>query len=406
MMKVLIDANEQSLDASLGGAFSFTASILDELMNYTGDLEFYFFDASAKSIKKVNKLTVMPSKFYKNLLKKSFAKRVFCKIKRKIFKTSVLQAFRPINNAISDLKIDLVWFLNPSGQIVDVPFVFTVWDLQHRKQPCFPEVNVVGDGFFHRDRHFQYFLPRASTIVVGNETGRGEISSFFNIPKERIKILPMPVSNFFIQNSDKTDFDEKIPEQIARPFVFYPAQFWPHKNHVTILHAIKILKQEHKVDMSVVFVGSDKGNMGYIKNLVTDLKLDNKVHILGFVSREMLLQLYKKSMALVFASFFGPDNIPPLEAFATGCPVICADFDGSREQMQDAALFFDPKSELGLATQIKKIFENENLRDELVIRGKEIVKNRTSSKYVAGMVEILEDFRKIRRCWGSIDGLV
>ena len=68
--------------------------------------------------------------------------------------------------------------------------------------------------------------------------------------------------------------------------------------------------------------------------------------------------MYKNAFALVYASFLGPNNIPPLEACALGCPVVAANIPGAFEQMGDAAAFFDPKDEYDLAEKIKMLLES------------------------------------------------
>src|SRR6202795_4272080 len=109
---------------------------------------------------------------------------------------------------------------------------------------------------------------------------------------------------------------------------------------------MKSLHDKYGYEPQLVFTGSDKplfnyakqGNQSFVQERAHDLSLPDQVIFAGFVSREDLIGLYQQALALVYPSFFGPENLPPLEAFALGCPVIVARISGSREQFADAAV--------------------------------------------------------------------
>jgi glycosyltransferase involved in cell wall biosynthesis len=310
------------------------------------------------------------------------------------------QPDRPLNDAVLKHGIELVWFVTvPIYETVDVPYIFTVWDLMHRVHPCFPEVGVFGGWpWDKREQFYQYILPRAAYVITGNEAGKNDAVYFYRIPAERVKILRLPTPDFALRPSvahAPNGFENRTP------FLFYPAQFWPHKNHVTLLLALKILVERDRMDFSVVLTGADKGNMKFVQQTARDLGLNDRVHVLGFVPREELIYLYQNAFALVYPSFFGPDNIPPLEAFALGCPVIAAKVPGAEEQMGDAALFFDPNSEAQLAAMIKELHSQPGLRETLIQRGQARASQWTAKDYVLKIFQIAEEFQSIRRNWSS-----
>jgi glycosyltransferase involved in cell wall biosynthesis len=111
--------------------------------------------------------------------------------------------------------------------------------------------------------------------------------------------------------------------------------------------------------------------------------------------------LYKNAFAMTFLSMFGPDNLPPLEAMALGCPVICADAKGIKDQLDVCALFFNPVDESELAQKIKLICESEDVREIFVNRGIEMASNLTVDKYVKAAIVLFDEFAPIRECWSS-----
>ena len=89
------------------------------------------------------------------------------------------------------------------------------------------------------------------------------------------------------------------------------------------------------------------------------------------MSQNELIALYKDAFALIFLSFFGPDNLPPLEAFGLGCPVIASNVSGSQEQLSDYAILVDPHNENQVAHAIKTLYEKPEIRKDLIKRGYE-----------------------------------
>src|SRR5262249_59697230 len=73
------------------------------------------------------------------------------------------------------------------------------------------------------------------------------------------------------------------------PFLFYPAQFWAHKNHVTLLEALALLRSDHGFDVHLVLAGSDQGNQPFVVERIAAVGLSGAVHVRGFVERPELV---------------------------------------------------------------------------------------------------------------------
>ena len=114
---------------------------------------------------------------------------------------------------------------------------------------------------------------------------------------------------------------------------------------------------------------------------------------------EDLVALYRGAFALAYVTFFGPENLPPLEAFALGCPVIASDVSGAREQLVDAALFVDPRNPAEIAAAIKQLHDDDNLRSSLIDKGRARAERWTATEFVRGVFAALDEFEPVRRCW-------
>lgn len=303
--------------------------------------------------------------------------------------------------AAKDYHIDVMWFPTPAYEKVTVPFIYTVWDLQHRVQPFFPEVSVTGRDWDSREKAYSSILPRATKVLTGTTVGKNEIIHFYGIYPDNVEVIPLPAPTFTC--GDKMGGRDYIFKKynLSRDYLLYPAQFWPHKNHINMLLALEILKKEYSIQLDMVFVGSDMGNEPHIRKTADTLGMSNYVHFLGFVPREDLFHLYRNAFALLFASLFGPDNLPPLEAFALECPVIASRVAGAEEQLGDAALLFDPKSPEEMAAAVKNLYQDPALRQTLVRKGLDRVRVRSPQDYVNNVSRILDEFEPVKRCWNN-----
>ena len=117
---------------------------------------------------------------------------------------------------------------------------------------------------------------------------------------------------------------------------------------------LDILQNESSIVLGAIFSGSDQGNLSYIKDMTKKLNLESKVRFIGFVPNEEMPYLYSQSIALVMPTYFGPTNIPPLEAFKLNVPVLYSNLPGLREQVGKAALLLDLNEPKSLVYNLKR----------------------------------------------------
>ena len=301
-------------------------------------------------------------------------------------------------------KIDLVYFLSPSSWPIDlekINYITTVWDLSHRDDPEFPEVRWQRK-FETRENNYLEILPRATAILVDSDLARSNLVRRYGIDKERIYLMPFQgaveiLKQLRSKNIGTVDIRNKY--QLNVPYVFYPAQFWSHKNHIYLLEGLKYLEQDFSLHIGAIFSGGDFGNLDFIKKNVAKLGLSDRVRFTNFVANEEMLELYSQSLALVMPTYFGPTNLPPLEAFEIGIPVLYSDKDGLRDQVGDAALLMDLKNARSMARQLKNLIEDKQLRQRLIEAGRKKLDYFNSFDRLAVLKSIIENFSWKRKCW-------
>jgi glycosyltransferase involved in cell wall biosynthesis len=233
-------------------------------------------------------------------------------------------------------------------------------------------------------------------VITGNETGKKEILENYPKNPDKIKIVPFPIARkFFIKEKSRLSSDT-----LCKPFVFYPAQFWAHKNHYTLVKAITWLRDVHSIKLHCYFVGSDQGNLNYIQSIIQSNNITDQIKYLGFVDDETLKCLYQNALAMTFMSVLGPNNLPPIESFAMGCPVVISEIEGHQEQVRDCAAFFDPLDHESLGKLLIKLLTDTQYRDSLIESGYTFAESYKDYSYYKEVNNIIEEFRLYRALWG------
>ena len=295
---------------------------------------------------------------------------------------------------VRDHNIRLMWNLGQHVLVTKVPFLRVVWDVNNRIHPMYPEFSYTRYGFDGGEAELAYSLPRASYVIVGTEEGKKQLVDLYGVYAPKIRVLPFPTP--VLSRAGVT------PRQPGG-YLFYPARFWPHKNHVVLISALRILRDEYGMKLECLFSGANEGNHDYLMRYAREQGVSDQVRYIGLVPDAELAAVYRGALALTYVSAVGPDNLPPLEAMALECPVITADVPGAREQYGDAALFFRPTDERDLAERIHQLAGNPGLRAAQIELGRKRAASWTADDYVGGVMSIIDEFQSIARAWDRCD---
>src|SRR6266542_6127068 len=162
--------------------------------------------------------------------------------------------------------VDLMLYPAPNRLSFEtgLPYVMAIHDLQHRLQPEFPEVSADGE-WEAREYLFRNGARYATLLLADSEVGREDILNFYGpygVEPDQVKVLPFLPSRYLFA---KTDGEERqrirTNYQLPESYLFYPAQFWPHKNHRRIIEALGQLREEFGLKIPIVFSGSHTGDI-------------------------------------------------------------------------------------------------------------------------------------------------
>lgn len=268
------------------------------------------------------------------------------------------------------------------------PYIVTIHDFQQEYYPEF---------FTFKERLSRKIVyktgQKANTVVCESEYVKKDIIKFLKVPKEKIHVIPSPPPSYILNIKLLEDKYEEIRAKYNLPakYLFYPAQFWYHKNHINLLRAIKLIKDKYGKLINLVLVGSKKNNFENVMNEIKKLGLEKQVKYLGYVPDEDMPYLYKLSTALVMPTLFESVSLPIWEAFYLGVPVVASNVCALPEQVGDAGLLFNPHDIEDMAEKIYTVWKDKNLRQELIKRGYNIISGLTLEKYAKQWEEIIKE---------------
>jgi glycosyltransferase involved in cell wall biosynthesis len=259
-----------------------------------------------------------------------------------------LAPFFPLNRVLKRLNPDLTIFPVPT---MDVPlcnrrYLFCMADIAHVYYPHFREIRRRG-GLRMRAVLFGYGARNAWRVMLESTELRREMARHYQMDPAKGVVVYQVLPRLF--SASEMPIGEPT---ITGRYLFYPAQLWEHKNHCNLLRALALLLKEFP-DLQLVLCGTRYPGWEEIFALADELGISDKIKYLGYVPDADMPQLYRNAAALVMPTYFGPTNIPTLEAFAFDCPAVISGLPGVEEQVKDAALRFDPDSPKDMAAKLR-----------------------------------------------------
>ena len=239
-------------------------------------------------------------------------------------------------------------------------------DLLHRELPaCLPP-----ETRWMRERHIKRAASEATFLQCISHSSQERLEFHFPAAAGKTFFTYLPIQERLMSASVGL---QDSGAGLSLPYFFYPANFWPHKNHRVLLVAYQIYVNEAgEGAWDLVLSGSDyEGEAGEIRRFAASLGVSHKVRIMGYVSDSELAGLWRHAAALVFPSLHEGFGIPLLEAMRCGVPILCGPDYSLNEIGGDAVCYFNPRKPLQVAARMKELAGNPELAARLRMAGSE-----------------------------------
>ena len=250
------------------------------------------------------------------------------------------------------------------------PSVLNLHDLQHIH---FPENFAPAELELRRVR-YAASATRANAIIASSEYTRRDILSNFDVSPAKVHTIPVACDPDVIAGL-KTFSEEDARERYRLPqnFAFYPAAFWPHKNHVRLFEALAAVRRSSlQHDLKLVCAGCRKhSGREEIERGLDRFKVRGHVMFLDHIPTTHLAGVYKASTFCVVPSLFEASSYPVIEAQMLGVPAMCSAITSLPELMEgEAGLLFDPRSPDDIAQKMLRWLKDPADRQANADRGR------------------------------------
>lgn len=263
-------------------------------------------------------------------------------------------------------NIDVVHFTNQWGFLTDIPFIYHPHDLQHRH---LPEFFTPADYRF-REVMYSELCERASAVSVVSQWVKQDLLSNFNLVESKIRVVHFAPEPQHCSQVD-TEAVRQIGKKLSLPlrFIFYPARTWPHKNHLRLFQALKLLRDDRGLTVPLVCSGAPTEFYARLSDEMRALQLEDQVLFVGFVDSDELSALFRLCSAVIIPTLFEAGSFPLWEAFLSEKPAACSNVTSLPAQAGNSALIFDPCKVEEIAKAIEKLWTDSTLCAFLVAEG-------------------------------------
>jgi glycosyltransferase involved in cell wall biosynthesis len=259
---------------------------------------------------------------------------------------SVLNS-RPVGALAREADVIYVPYVPPPRlfPFTDVPTIYSIHDIQ---QVHFPEF-FTAEELIEREAAFAKCVEHSAVIQASSRyMARDFCDHFPKLNESNVEVIPEGVD---IDLFSRPLLDNDVVGRYGLPasFLFTPAQLWPHKNHLTILKALRLLKDRGLV-IPWVLTGAKYGASDSIFDFIAANGLEDQVFYLGLVPQDDVIALHQRARFLVTASLYESSSIPILEAAAAGTPIIAGRIPPHEEMAEHLEMrLFTPTGEAELA---------------------------------------------------------
>ena len=211
---------------------------------------------------------------------------------------------------------------------------------------------------------------RASRVLTVSEASKKDILRFFGVPEQRVTVIYNAIDERF--------YDDPREEEIVRVreryqlhdrFLMYAGNVKPHKNLERLIDAFVVVRQSGFDDLKLLITGSEISRYATLRRAVHRYNLHKHVRFLGFQSETTLAVLYRLADVFVFPSLYEGFGLPPLEAMASGTPVVVSNVSSLPEVVGDAGIQVNPYDAGAIADGIRQVLTDSALREELITKG-------------------------------------
>ena len=211
---------------------------------------------------------------------------------------------------------------------------------------------------------------RAIRVLTVSESSKRDILRFVDVPPDKIDVIYNAYDErFAIEPREEDVVRVRERYQLHDPFVLYAGNVKPHKNLERLIEAFDLVRARGLDHLKLVLIGDEISKYAALRRAVHQHHLHKHVRFLGYMPQETLAVMYRLAGVFVFPSLYEGFGLPPLEAMASGTPVVTSNVSSLPEVAGDAAVLVDPYDPEAIGDAIYRVLTDEALRCGLRQKG-------------------------------------
>jgi glycosyltransferase involved in cell wall biosynthesis len=245
--------------------------------------------------------------------------------------------------------------------------VVTIHDCIHL---MFPQYLPNRLAYYYARASISLAARRATRVLTVSERSKHDILRFVNAPPEKIDVIYNAYDErFAVEPREEDVIRVRERYQLHDEFVLYAGNVKPHKNLERLIQAFNLVRARGLDHLKLVLIGDEISKYAALRRAVHQHQLHKYVRFLGYMPEETLAVMYRLAGAFVFPSLYEGFGLPPLEAMASGTPVVTSNASSLPEVAGDAAMLVDPYDPEAIADGMYRVLTDEALRRDLRQRG-------------------------------------
>lgn len=210
----------------------------------------------------------------------------------------------------------------------------------------------------------------ATRVMTVSESSKRDILRFVNVDPDKISVIYNAYDERFgVEPREEDVVRVRERYQLHDEFVLYAGNVKPHKNLERLIAAFQIVRKRGLDHLKLVLIGDEISKYAALRRAVHQHQLHKYVRFLGYLPEETLAVMYRLAGVFVFPSLYEGFGLPPLEAMASGTPVVTSNVSSLPEVAGDAAVLVDPYDPDAIADGIFRVLSDESLRRDLRRKG-------------------------------------